>query len=125
METFHPEGWPKPAVPLSHAVKAGGWLYVSGQVAQNPDGSAYIGDFTAEVNGAIDSVETVLKAAGASLENVVKLNAFLSNGVLFSEFNKIYAERITAGPPARTTTVTGFGNANVRVEIDAIAYVGE
>jgi 2-iminobutanoate/2-iminopropanoate deaminase len=58
------------------------------------------------------------------LDNVVKVTAFLSNATLFSTFNEIYARRFGSGYPARSTVVLGFGHPDVRVEIEAIGYVG-
>jgi 2-iminobutanoate/2-iminopropanoate deaminase len=123
IERIKPEHFPTPAVPLSHATRAGDFVFVSGQTATDEHG-IYIGEFAREVNSALDNVEAVLKAAGASLHQVVKVGAFLSNATLFAPFNELYARRFAAAPPARTTVVVDFGHANVRVEIEAIAYVG-
>jgi 2-iminobutanoate/2-iminopropanoate deaminase len=125
MRTVHPDHFPAPAVPLSHGVRAGDLLFVSGQVATAADGSVLVGDFEAEVNSAIDNVEAVLKAGGASLADVVKVGAYLSNATLFAPFNEVYARRIGHVPPARTTVVVDFGHPDVRVELEAIAYLGD
>jgi 2-iminobutanoate/2-iminopropanoate deaminase len=125
MRTVHPEHFPAPAVPLSHGVRAGDLFFVSGQVATGPDGAVLVGDFEAEVNSAIDNVEAVLRAGGATLADVVKVGAYLSNAALFAPFNEIYARRIGDVPPARTTVVVGFGHPDVRVELEAIAYLGD
>jgi 2-iminobutanoate/2-iminopropanoate deaminase len=124
IERIQPEGFAAPAVPLSHATRAGGFVFVSGQVATDDGGAIYIGDFTREVTGALDNVEAVLAAAGARLDQVVKVGAFLSNAALFAPFNEVYRARFGAAPPARTTVVLDFGHPDVRVEIEAIAYVG-
>lgn len=111
-------------VPLSPGVRSGDLVHVSGQVARADDGSILIGDFHAEVSGAIDAVESIIAAAGGSLADVVKIGAYLSNAVLFAEFNQVYAERFTSDPkPARTTVIVGFGHPDVRVELDAVAYL--
>jgi 2-iminobutanoate/2-iminopropanoate deaminase len=124
VERFRPEGWPAPAVPLSHATRAGDFVFVSGQVSTQSDGSVYVGEFEREVELTFDNVETVLAAAGARLDQVVKVNAFLSNATLFARFNEVYKRRVGAEPPARTTVVVSFGHPDVRVEIDVIAHVG-
>ncbi len=124
IERIHPESFPAAQVPLSHGTRAGDFVFVSGQTATDADGGIYIGDFTREVTGALDNVEAVLRAAGTSPDRVVKVGAFLSNAALFAPFNEIYAQRFAAAPPARTTVVVGFAHPNVRVEIDAIAYLG-
>ncbi|MFI5913079.1 RidA family protein [Dactylosporangium sp. NPDC051541] len=125
IERFHPASFAPVTVPLSHATKAGDFVFVSGQVPTTADGSIYIGDFAAEVNQTLDNVEAVLEAAGARADQIVKVNAFLSNGTLFAPFNEIYARRFGAAPPARTTVVVAFGRGDVRVEVECIAYVGE
>jgi len=124
MQHFQPEGFISPTVPLSHGVRAGDLLFVSGQIATSPDGTPFIGDFVGEVNGALDNLEAVLSAAGATLQQVAKVSAFLSNAVLFAPFNEIYSGRFGEAPPARTTLVVNFGHPDVRVEIEAIAYLG-
>jgi 2-iminobutanoate/2-iminopropanoate deaminase len=124
IERFHPAGFPAPTVPLSHATKAGDFVFVSGQVATDADGNVYVGDFTREVESVLDNVEAVLEAAGARLDQLVKIGAFLSNATLFAPFNEVYRRRFPDAPPARTTVVVDFGHPDVRVEIEAIAYVG-
>lgn len=113
------------ATPFSAGYRAGDFVFVSGQIATKPDGSVFIGDFEAEVNQALDNVEAILRAGGADFSKVVKINAWLSNSLLFQRFNEQYKKRFTAAPPARTTVVVAFAHADVRVEIDAIAYLGE
>ena len=124
IERFHPEGFPTPPVPLSSATKAGDFVFVSGQVATDRDGTVYVGDFTREVETTLDNVEAILAAAGARPDQIVKIGAFLSNAILFAPFNEIYRRRFPEAPPARTTVVVAFGHKDVRVEIEAIAYVG-
>jgi 2-iminobutanoate/2-iminopropanoate deaminase len=98
-------------------------VFVSGQTATTDDGRVYVGDFAREVESALDNVERVLAAAGASWQQVVRVGAFLSNAMLFAQFNEIYARRVGSDRPARTTVVVAFGHPDVRVEIEAIAYV--
>ena len=123
IQPINPSGTAVPGIPLSPGVRAGDFLYVSGQVATDDGGNIIIGDFEAEVNGSIDNVFAVVEAAGGSPDQIVKINAFLANGASFGQFNEIYARRFST-PPARTTVVTGFGNPDVRVELEAIAYLG-
>lgn len=124
IEPINPSGAAVPGIPLTPGIKAGDFVYVSGQVATDDQGKVVIGDFAAEVNGAIDNVIKVVEAAGGSLDQIVKITAFLSNGASFATFNELYAKRLGSVPPARTTVVTGFGNPDVRVELEAIAYLG-
>ena len=112
MTAVFPEAVPPPAVPLSPGMRAGHFLFVSGQVATTPDGTVYRGDFDREVTLTLDNVEAVLTAGGATVADVVKVGAWLSE-----------AERFGTHRPARTTVVVGFGHPDVRVEVDAIAYL--
>lgn len=124
IERHQPAHFPAPTVPLSPGASAGGFVFVSGQTATSEDGSVYVGDFAREVESALDNVEAVLQAAGASWPQVVRIGAYLSNATLFAPFNEIYARRVGSAPPARTTVVVAFGHPDVRVEIDAIAHLG-
>jgi|SRR5579875_1544152 len=124
IERLRPVSSPAPTVPLSPGTAAGGFVFVSGQTATTDDGRIYVGDFARETESALDNVEAVLRAAGASWEHVVRVGAYLSNAALFPPFNEVYSRRVGSAPPARTTVVLSFGHPDVRVEIDAIAYVG-
>jgi 2-iminobutanoate/2-iminopropanoate deaminase len=123
MTAVFPEAVPPPTVPLSPGMRAGDLLFVSGQVASAPDGSVYRGDFDREVAMTLDNVEGVLRAGGARLADVVKVGAWLSDAQLFARFNELYADRFGGHRPTRTTVVVGFGHPDVRVEVDAIAYL--
>ena len=89
-----------PQVPLTPEVRAGDWVFVSGQIAGS--GTVLTSDFEKEVDLAIDNVGAVLSAAGASFSDVVKVSAFLSTPLLFARFNEVYARRFSRrGRPAR------------------------
>jgi len=113
------------SVPFSAGYRAGDFVFVSGQIATRTDGSVLIGDFDGEVNLALDNVDAILKCGGADFSKVVKINAWLSNSLLFARFNELYRQRFLGAPPARTTVVVAFAHPDVRVEIDAVAYLGE
>ena len=108
------------AIPLSPSRRVGDFIYVSGMVAKD----FYVGDFPTEVNSTLDRISEELAKHGADLSHVVKVGAYLSNSLLFSEFNEVYAERFGDNRPTRTTVVVDFAHSNVRVEMDAVAYVG-
>ena len=83
-------------------------LFVSGQIATSPGGAPLIGDLDAQVNGALDNLEATLSAAGATLHQVAKVSAFLSNAVLFAPLNEIYSSRFGQAPPARAPAKSRF-----------------
>jgi len=124
MEYITPAGIPPLKNPLTPGVRAGDFVFVSGQVPSR-DGGFVVGDFEAEVLQVLDNVERILQAAGGSLADLCKVNAYLSSGQLFAPFNDAYRSRLGQTPPARTTLVAGFGHPDIRVEIDAIAYLPE
>lgn len=112
-------------IPLSSAIKVGDFIYVSGMVAKDVENDKFlIGDFPREVHLTLDSIERALAPYGADLSNVVKIGAYLSNPLLFNEFNGVYAERFGDNRPTRTTVAVVFAHPDVRVEMDAVAYVG-
>lgn len=123
MTAVLPEAVPRPTVPLSPGVRASDFLFVSGLVATAHDGRVYSGDFDREVAMTLDNVEAILAAGGATVADVVKVGAWISDAGLFARFNEIYAQRLGDPRPARTTVVVGFGHPDVRVEVDAIAYL--
>jgi 2-iminobutanoate/2-iminopropanoate deaminase len=108
-------------VPLSPAVRAGDFIYVSGQVPTNSDGSVVQGGIEAQTRRVMENVEAALKLAGASLSDVVKTTVILVDARDFSAFNKVYGSFFATNPPARTTVEARL-MIDIRVEIEAIAY---
>ncbi len=123
IERVTASGAPKPQGPYSHAVKAGGFIYVSGQAALNPDTSAAeIGTVAAETRRTIENIKAILEASGASLADVVKCSVFLADIRDFKAMNAVYAEYFGEAKPARTTVQAVLPAAGLKVEIDCIAY---
>jgi 2-iminobutanoate/2-iminopropanoate deaminase len=118
-------GAPPALGPYSHAVSAGNFLYLSGQIALRADGSGLArGSIEEETHQVFSNIQAVLKGSGASLQDVVKVVAFLDNIGDFSAFNKVYAQYFPQDPPARSCIQAGKLPAGAKVEIEAIAYVG-
>lgn len=111
-------------IPLSRAIKAGDFIYVSGMVAKDGDRMGHP-DFDTEVTLTLDAIEDALSEHGADLSHVVKIGAYLSNPLLFDQFNGVYAKRFGDHKPTRTTVAVTFANPWIRVEMDAVAYVGD
>ena len=116
IERIHPPGAPAPRGPYSPAVRAGDFIFVSGQVSPQP------GDVAHETRQVLNNVKGILEGCGASLADVVKCTVFLAEGRDFAAMNTVYAEFFGEAKPARSTVVTAFVIPNIRVEIDAIAY---
>ncbi|KRE60789.1 Rid family detoxifying hydrolase [Nostocoides sp. Soil756] len=113
---------PRPAGPYSQAIRAGDFLYVSGQVPRAADGSYAPADVASETRLTLRNLAAVARAAGADLSQAVKITAYLADGEDFAQFNRAYAEFFTESPPARTTVVAGL--RQVKVELDAVLYLG-
>jgi 2-iminobutanoate/2-iminopropanoate deaminase len=108
---------------FSHAVVAGDTIYVSGSLGTLPDSMELIpGGAGPETTQTLSNIETTLHASGASLDDVVKVNVYVSDMAAFNEMNNAYLEVFGASPPARIT-VGGVDLAlNAAVEIDCIAH---
>lgn len=120
---FAPNG--APAVgPYSHAVVAGGLLFVSGQGPMARDGSGPVrGTFEEEARRTLDNLQAIIEDAGATLMDVVKTTVFLADMDRFKTFNTIYAEYFPSNPPARTCIQAGRLPGDIQVEIEAIALL--
>ncbi len=113
---------PAPIGPYSQAVRAGGFVFISGQIPVQPDtGLVVQGDITAQTHQAMKNLSAILKAAGSGPDRVVKTTVFLSNLDDFSDFNRIYEEYFGEAKPARATVQVARLPKEVLVEIEAIA----
>lgn len=112
--------------PYSQAIRAGGMLYCSGQVALHPQTGELVGegDVAAQTRQVLDNLGAVLEAGGASYDSAVKITIFLKRMDDFAVVNGIYAERFTEAPPARATVEVSRLPKDVLVEIDAVAICG-
>lgn len=117
------EGAVTPAGPYSHAALANGFVYVSGQGPADPATGQVSDNFADQVRQTLKNVEIILKGTGASLADVVKVNAYLGDVTRFPEYNRIYREFFPAGPPARTTI--GCQLIGIQIEIDCVAVLAE
>ena len=113
---------PKAIGPYSQAIKANGFVFVSGQVGIDPATQQVItGDVAAQTDRVIKNLEGILKAAGSSLEKVVRSTVFLKNMGDFGAMNEVYGKYFTSTPPARSTVEVARLPKDVAVEIDVIA----
>ncbi|RZL51300.1 MAG: RidA family protein [Pedobacter sp.] len=115
---------PAPIGPYSQAVKAGNFLFVSGQVAINPEnGELNLVNIEEETHQVMRNLKAVLLEAGLSFDNVVKSTIFLSDMGTFAQVNEIYGQYFTADFPARETVQVSVLPKNVNVEISVVAIV--
>lgn len=123
IERITPPGVPAPRGPYSPAVRAGDFIYVSGQVPVDPATQHMVsGDIATETRQVLNNIKVVLEGCGASLEDVVKCCVYLADGKDFAAMNHVYAEFFGEAKPARTTVAVAFAIPGIKVEIDAIAY---
>lgn len=108
-------------VPLSPAVRAGDFVFVSGQVPVGPDGKIVDGGIETQTKQVLDNLSAVLAMAGCSLSDVVKTTVWLKHAEEFSGFNAAYAPYFPKDPPARSTAESRL-MIEILVEIEAIAY---
>jgi len=116
--------YPAAHSPYSHAVIANGFVFVSGQIPVRPGGGAteVVGDTMREqTRQCLRNVEAILKAAGSSLDRVVKITVLLARPDLYNEMNEAYAEFFPDAKPARAMVRFGADIPGVLVAIDAIA----
>jgi 2-iminobutanoate/2-iminopropanoate deaminase len=113
---------PQSIGPFSQAVKANGFVFVSGQVALDPATQKVIdGDVSAQTERTLLNVKAILEAAGSSLENVVRSGVYLRNMGDFAAMNAVYGRFFVADHPARTTIEVSRLPLDVLVEVDVVA----
>lgn len=113
---------PKAIGPYSQAIKANGFVFLSGQIPLDPATQQLItGDVAAQTERVLQNITAILSAAGSSLAQVVKTNVFLKNMNDFAAMNEVYGRYFTADPPARSTVEVARLPKDVLVEIDVIA----
>ncbi|MGA2002078.1 MAG: RidA family protein [Terriglobales bacterium] len=113
---------PKAIGPYSQAIRAGGFLFTSGQVAIDPATQQVIsGDVSVQTERVMKNLAGILKASGSSLEKVVRCTVFLKNMGDFAAMNEVYGRYFKQAPPARSTVEVARLPKDVLVEIDVIA----
>ena len=119
---FLPGDLPKPVGAYSPAVRAGDFVFISGQVPVDPKTQRVVSDdFETQVRQTLSNVKAALGAAGATLDDVVSVIAYLTNMDDWGKFNDIYKETFTAPYPTRTAV--GAMLRGFKVEVSAVAYI--
>ena len=121
-EIISSEKGPKAIGPYSQAVRANGFIFVSGQIPLDPaTGQLVEGDIASQTTRVIENMKAIVEAAGSSLNHVVKISVFLKDMNDFAAMNEVYARHFTTNPPARATIEASRLPRDVRVEMDLIA----
>lgn len=115
---------PKAIGPYSQAVRMGNLLFISGQIPIDPStGNLIQGDIAAMTRRVFDNLEAILKAAGASFDNVARTTVFLADMNDFAAMNEVYGKHFGDHKPARSTVAVKTLPKNALVEIDVVAAV--
>jgi 2-iminobutanoate/2-iminopropanoate deaminase len=121
-EVVHTDKVPPARVPLSQAIRAGGWIFLSGQLGNDPKtGRLAEGGIAAETRQVCENMKAILEAAGSSLERVVKVTIYMKDVDELPAMNEVFSGYFPVDPPARTTFQCARLIRDARVEIEAIA----
>jgi 2-iminobutanoate/2-iminopropanoate deaminase len=112
--------------PYSQAIKAGGFVFASGQIPTDPHTGEFVpGGIAEQTTQVLKNLKAVLEAAGSSLDQVVKTTVFLADMKEFSGMNEVYATFFSDPPPARVTVAAAGLPRDARVEIEVVALLSE
>ena len=121
-EVVHTDKVPPARVPLSQAIKAGDWIFASGQLGNDPaTGKLAGGGIGPETRQVCENLKAILEAAGSSLVKVVKVTIYMVDLNELMAMNQIFSQYFPVDPPARTTFECTRLVGNARVEIEAVA----
>lgn len=111
--------------PYSQAVRAGAFLFCSGQIPMEPEsGEMVSGDIATETRRVLENLKAVVEAAGGSLQDVVKVTVYLADLADFADMNAVYEEYFGEAKPARATIQAAALPRGARIEADCIAFLG-
>jgi 2-iminobutanoate/2-iminopropanoate deaminase len=115
---------PFQGAPYSQAIRAGGFVFVSGQLSLRPDHAEIVGDSIEEQTEQVfANLRAILEAAGSGLERLVKTTVYLTDLGDFAGMNEVYARHVGDSPPARSTVEVAKLPSGALVEIEAIAHL--
>ena len=116
-----PIGKKNPNLPFHPGIRAGDFIFVSGQVPKDADGNMFTGTIEEECRRTIESIRRVLQAGDADLQDIVRITVYLEDTRDFGRYNRAFAEFFPDGMLARTT-IQARAAINTKIEMDAIAY---
>ena len=121
IEVVRGVGVPTSSLPFSPGIRAGGFVFVSGQASVDDEGAIVNDTFAGEFLRSIGNVRKVLAGAGLTLADVVQVRSYVDSPADLPEYNRLYREAFAAPFPARTTIVNCLGGA-LKYEIDVVAF---
>jgi 2-iminobutanoate/2-iminopropanoate deaminase len=124
IETVATDRGPKAIGPYSQAVRANGFVFLSGQIPLDPKTQQIVeGNASVQTERVLENLKGVVEAAGSSMQRVVKVTVFLADMNDFAAVNEVYSRYFVTHPPARSTVEVSKLPRNARVEIDLIALL--
>ncbi|MGA2261814.1 MAG: Rid family detoxifying hydrolase [Acidobacteriota bacterium] len=121
-EIIETKSAPNPIGPYSQAIRANGFLFVSGQIPIDPaTGAVVAGEIAAQTQQVMNNLAAILAAAGSGLNQIVKTTVFLANLDDFPRFNQVYGEFLGDAKPARATVQVARLPKEALLQVDAIA----
>jgi 2-iminobutanoate/2-iminopropanoate deaminase len=121
-EVIQTDKAPKPIGPYSQAIRAGNFIFLSGQLPIDPStGEMVSGDIRQQTRQVLENVKGVLESQGLGMQDIVKVSIFLRDMGNFNQMNEVYATYFSSHPPARSTVEVGKFPKNADIEIEAIA----
>jgi 2-iminobutanoate/2-iminopropanoate deaminase len=124
IETVATDGGPKAIGPYSQAIKANGFVFLSGQIALDPQTQQIVeGDVARQTERVLENLKAIVEAAGSSIQRVVKTTVFLVDMNDFAAMNEVYGRYFLTPAPARSTVEVARLPRDARIEIDLIALL--
>lgn len=124
IEVIRSPGVPTSHLPFSPAIRAGGFVFVSGQASVDETGKIVTDTFEGEMRRSLENVRKILHAAGLDFRHVVQVRSYVDKQENLAEYNRIYRDYFTEPFPARTT-ITGCLGTLLKYEVDVTAYAGQ
>ena len=126
LKAIHTKNAPSAIGAYSQAVKAGGFMYVSGQIPLVPETMEIVSeDFNMQINQVLENLKAIIVNSGSKLNDVIKLNVYLKDLADFQSVNDVMSKVFDEPYPARAAVEVSRLPKDVLVEIDAVVYIGD
>ncbi|MEP1385297.1 MAG: RidA family protein [Paraglaciecola sp.] len=108
-------------IPLAKGIKAGGFIFLSGQLGLDSTGKLCSDDIAEQTKQTLNNIKALLEEGGVGIDRIIKATVWITDINDFAEFNKVYAEVFSEQPPARSTVVSALALPGAKVEIEVTA----